>query len=123
MPAKAKLIEAHTFCTRKEYRGGDLVRGMFEQVARCLLLSDRDWIITLTTAELWPLYRKIGFRKLGASVPVEYFGGQVHHLILLHRSAWETGKGMTVIAWNYFYGELIRDLVTRHFLELGRLSP
>jgi hypothetical protein len=120
VPDKAKLIEAHTFCTRKAYRGGDLVRGVFEQVARCLLLSDRDWIITLATGELWPLYRKIGFRKAGASVRVEYFGGLEHHLILLHRSAWETGAGMTVFAWNYFYGDLIQDLVARKFLELDR---
>lgn len=120
VPPKSTMMEAHTFCTRREYRGGDLVRGIFEQVARCLILSDREWIITLTTAELWPLYRKIGFRRLGASVPVEYFGGLEHHLILLHRNAFVSGNGLTPFAWNYFFGDLVRDLISKGYIELRK---
>lgn len=119
IPPKTSLVEAHAFCTKTDFRGGDLVRAVFEQVARCVLLSDRDWILTLSTSELWPLYKNIGFRKLGASVPVEYLGGQEHHLILLHRDAWTCGRGIGPFAWNYFYGDLVRDLIAKGYLTLS----
>lgn len=118
LPPKAKMIEAHAFHTRPEYWGADLIKGMFEQVARCLILSDREWILTLATAELWPLYRRIGFRKVGASVKVDFLGGLEHHLILVHRDAWAAGRRMSPRDWNYFFGDLVRTLQLRGYLEL-----
>lgn len=118
VPPKTALVEAHSLCTRSEYRGGDLLRGLFEQVARCLLLSDRDWIITMTTRELWPLYRKVGFRRIGKPVAVEFLGGLEHYLILLHRSSFLYGRRMTPLAWNYFFGDLVTDLLKRRYIDV-----
>lgn len=118
VPPKHSMIEVHSLCTHNEYRGGDLIRGMFEHIARTLLLSERDWLITFATADLWPLYRKIGFRKAGASVPIKSLGGIEHHLILLHRNSLIHGNNMTPFAWNYFFGELIRDLRTKRYIEV-----
>jgi hypothetical protein len=118
VPPKETLIEAHSFCTRPEYRGGDLLKGIFGQVGRCLLLSDRDWIITMATGELWPLYRRIGFKRLGVSAPVDFLGGLEHHLIIMHRSSFLFARRMTPSTWNYFFGDLVRDLLDKRYLDI-----
>jgi hypothetical protein len=116
------MIEARGLCTEGEYRGGDLIQGMFEQIARTMLFSDRTWIATLTTDALWPLYRRIGFRKTGAAIGVEALEGIRHHLILLHRDSLLCGKRMSPIDWNYFFGPMVRDLIARGHLDPDRLT-
>lgn len=117
MPPREALLEVRGLCTEGEYRGGDLIQGMFEHIARCMLFSDRQWIATLTTDELWPLYRRVGFRKAGAAVEVEALEGIRHHLILLHRDSFVCGKRMSPSDWNYFFGPMARDLIERGHLE------
>ncbi|HKP95088.1 MAG TPA: hypothetical protein VJ385_04955, partial [Fibrobacteria bacterium] len=120
IPPRHTLIEARSLCTDFDYRGGDLIQGMFEHIARCILFSDRRWMITFTTDRLWPLYRRIGFRKTGVSVAVKDLGGLKHHLILLHRDSLVCGLRMTPFDWNYFFGQLVRELVGRGQLRLGK---
>jgi hypothetical protein len=122
MPPRDSLIEARGLCTEGEYRGGDLIQGMFEQIARTMLFSDRKWIATLTTDALWPLYRRIGFRKTRAAIAVEALEGIRHHLILLHRDSLLCGKRMSPIDWNYFFGPMVRDLIARGHLDPDRLT-
>lgn len=122
MPPRDSIIEARGLCTEGEYRGGDLIQGMFEQIARTMLFSDRKWIATLATDALWPLYRRIGFRKTGAAIAVEALEGIRHHLILLHRDSLLCGRNMSPIDWNYFFGPMVRDLIARGHLEPDRLA-
>lgn len=118
VPPKGKMIEAHSFCTHKDYRGGDLFQGMIEHTLRCLLLSDRDWIITLVTDELWPLYQRMGCKKTGASIRIHHLNDMEHHLILIHRNAVLYGEGMKLFDWNYFYGDLMKDILQKRLLEI-----
>jgi hypothetical protein len=122
MPPRDSIIEARGLCTEGEYRGGDLIQGMFEQIARTMLFSDRKWIATLATDALWPLYRRIGFRKTGAAIAVEALEGIRHHLILLHRDSLLCGRNMSPIDWNYFFGPMVRDLIARGHLEPDRVA-
>ncbi len=119
VPPKDSIMEVISLCTDSDYRGGDLIQGMFEQIARCMLFSDRKWILTFTTAKLWPLYRRIGFKKVGASVLIKELGNLEHHLILLHRNSLIAGVRMRPFAWNYFFGSLVRELIERGHLQLG----
>ena len=119
LPPKESIVEVHSLCTHSDYRGGDLIQGMFEHIARCLLLSDRQWLLTFTTAELWPLYRRIGFRKTGASAAIKALNGIEHHMILLHRDSLICGVGMVPTDWNYFFGELARDLLEKKLFRPG----
>lgn len=119
MPQRDRIMEIHSLCTRREYRGGDLMRGVVEHMARCLILSDRDWAVTFATDEMWKLYRKIGFRKTGAKVPIKALNGIVHHLILLHRSSPVCGRRMSMSSWNYFFATLAADLSEKGFLRFS----
>ena len=116
LPPKEKMIEVYSACTHKDYRGGDLLRGMIEHTVRTLLLSDRDWIITLVTDELWLLYQRMGCKKVGASVQIRHLNNIEHHLILIHRNAVLYGTGMNILDWNYFYSDLMKDMLKKRML-------
>ena len=118
IPPKDKLIEVHSFCTHKDFRGGDLVQGMVEHALRCLILSDREWAITMTTRELLPLYERFGFKRTGASAKVASLNGLEHFLVLLDRNAVIHGAGINPLNWEYFYGDLMRDLLGKKLLEI-----
>ena len=119
IPPKDSVIEIQSLCTDFDYRGGDLIQAMFEQIGRCVLFSDREWLLTFTSEKLWPLYRRTGFRKTGASARIKALGGLEHHLILAHRDSITTGLGMSPFAWNYFFGQLTRDLLANGHIRLG----
>ncbi|MDB5106312.1 MAG: hypothetical protein JWP91_4001 [Fibrobacteres bacterium] len=119
VPDKHTVVEVHSLCTDFDYRGGDLIQAMFEHIGRSVLFSDRKWLLTFTTSKLWPLYRRIGFRKIGASVHMKDMGGLEHHLILMDRNTLVSGLGMTPFAWNYFFGSMVRDLLEKGQLRLG----
>jgi hypothetical protein len=122
LPPKKSMVEVRSLCTDFDYRGGDLIQGMFEHIARSVLFSEKEWLITFATPELWPLYRRIGFRKTGASVAIAHLAGKEHHLILMHRNSLISGRRMTPFAWNYFFGQMVRDLMLRGVLRLGALQ-
>jgi hypothetical protein len=122
VPDKETVVEVHSLCTDFDYRGGDLIQGMFEHIARSILFTDRQWLLTFTTSKLWPLYRRIGFKKTGASVAMKDMGGLEHHMILMHRNSLVSGLRMTPFAWNYFFGQMVRDLLSKGVLRLGFLQ-
>ncbi len=116
VPPKDSMIEVYSACTHKDYRGGDLFHGLIEQASRTLLLSNRDWIITLVTNKLWIFYQRMGFKKIGASVRIQQLNNIEHHLILIHRNAVLYGSGMNIMDWNYFYGDLMNDIIKNRML-------
>ncbi|MDB5048087.1 MAG: type pilus assembly PilZ [Fibrobacteres bacterium] len=119
IPPKGKLLEAHSLCTHKDFRGGDLFQGMMVHALRCLILSDRRWAITLVTDQLLPLYQRFGFRKTGATTSVPSLNNIRHHLIALDTHTVTNGMGLNPLDWEYFYGELIRDLLDKRLLTLS----
>lgn len=114
VPAKTSFIEVNSLCTHREYRKGDLLHAMFEQIARCFLLSDRSHILTLCDGNLLGLYLKIGFRDLGHRCT---YLGMEHHLIRMDKDVVRTGRGISTLAWTGLYGELIQDLMGNGLLE------
>lgn len=114
VPPITEFIEVNGLCTHKDYRKGDLLHAVFEQIARAFLFSGRSHILTLTDGDLLPLYRKIGFRELGHKC---IYLDREHHLILLDRRAVQSGRGMPILTWLSIYGDLIADLLERGFLK------
>lgn len=114
VPAKKDFIEVYGLCTHRDYRNGDLLHAMFEQVGRCFLLSDRPHILTLCDGNLLGLYLGIGFRNLGHRCA---YLGLEHHLIRMDKDVIRTGKGIPTLSWAGLYGELIRDLLGNGMLD------
>jgi len=114
---KENMIEAINLCTDSAYRNGDLLQGMFTHIARTFLLSDREYLVTVCTAQLFPLYKKIGFKDTGHTCD---FLNIPHHLIYGHKSGALYSKGMSTLVWNHVYGDLVQDLVAKSMLNLER---
>ncbi|MEO6095512.1 MAG: hypothetical protein ABIW76_07500 [Fibrobacteria bacterium] len=118
-PPKAELLEVNSLCTHREYRRGDLLQAMFEQIARIFVLSGRTWIINLVESSLLPVYLSLGFRDTGKSCE---FLGRTHHLIRVDRRVPAFGRGIGLLRWNVLFGDLMEDILERGMLPLGRVE-
>lgn len=122
LPPKANLIEVSRLCINEEYRGTDLLQGLFEHGVKHFLMSDRYWLLTSAVGELLPLYERIGFKKLGASYRHPGLNHLEHHLILAHRDSFLRGKGLNLLVWNTLFGDLIGHLMYRNLIRLTRFE-
>jgi predicted GNAT family N-acyltransferase len=118
IPPKANLIEASRLCIDSEYRGTDVLQGLFEHGLKHFLLSDRHWLLTSAMDELLPMYEKIGFRRLGASYRHPRLNHKEHHLIIASRTTFLAGLGVNLLVWNSVFGNLVRYLMDHGLLQL-----
>lgn len=118
LPPKANLIEVARLCIDENYRGTDLLIGMFENGLKHFLMSDRHWIITSAADELWPIYERIGFVKLKASYKHPLLNNLEHHLIIAHRSAFLWGWGIGILTWNAVFSNLVKHVLERKLVEV-----
>lgn len=119
IPPKTSLIEVSRLCIDEEYRGTDLLQGLFEHGAKHFLLSDRYWLLTSAVSELLPLYERIGFVKLGASYKHPALNNLEHHLIIAHRDTFLWGRGINLFVWDSIFGDMVRHLMDRKLIRLA----
>jgi hypothetical protein len=117
MPDPLECIEISGLCTHRDYRKGDLLSTVFEQVARVFLLSGRKHIVTLADDHLLPLYLKLGFRDRRQTCT---YLNRRHHLISIARDTIITGSNCNWLVWQRLFGDLIADLKFRGLLEAPR---
>lgn len=113
-PPKSQLLEVNSLCTHRDYRRGDLLHAMFEQIARIFVLSDRNYIMNLSDSNLLPMYLGIGFKAQGET---GVFLGRPHHLIVGPREAVIKSRGIGLLRWNLLYGDLMEDVLSKRLLE------
>lgn len=118
-PPKSELVEVNSLCTHKEYRRGDLLQAMFEQIARIFVLSGRTCIMNLVESSLLQVYLGIGFQDTGKTCD---FLGRTHHLISVDRKVALAGKRIGLLRWNLLYGDLMEDILERGMMPLGRFE-
>lgn len=118
LPPKANLIEVSRLCIHRDYRGTDLLQGLFEHGIKHFLTSDRHWLLTSAVDDLLPTYLRIGFVQLGASYNHQSLNNRKHHLILAHRNAFLQGNGMNLLVWNALFGEVITHLLDRNLVSV-----
>lgn len=118
IPPKINLIEVSRLCIQDDYRSTDLLQGLFEHGVKHFLMSDRHWLLTSAVAELLPIYRRIGFKTVGAAYKHPGLNYLEHHLILAHRDTFLCGKGMNLLVWNALFGDLIRHLLSRGLIKV-----
>jgi predicted GNAT family N-acyltransferase len=119
IPPKTSLIEVSRLCIDEEYRGTDLLQGLFEHGAKHFLLSDRYWLLTSAVSELLPMYERIGFKKLGASYKHPALNNLEHHLIIANRDTFLWGKGINLLVWDSIFGDMVRHLLDRKLLRVA----
>lgn len=115
VPEKTDIVEIARLCTDSDYRRTDLLTRMFEYTYKVVVCGDRKHILTSTDNKLWPLYKKLGFKKTGMSYPHPYLGGLIHHIIIGERNQPDFGNNMSKLAWNYLWRDM-NDFVTERKL-------
>ena len=119
MPKKTDLIEVARLCTHPNYRRGDLLLRMFEQMYKVFAFSDRNYILTSTDNKLWNIYKKLGFRKTGHTYLHPYLEGIEHSLIIVKRGAGTHSYKLNPLAWNYLYRNMTNHVLARRSIEYG----
>lgn len=114
-PPRTRVMEVNSLCTHKDFRRGDLLHAVFEQIARIFLLSDRDHIMNLSDDNLLPMYLGIGFKAQGH---IGRFLDRPHHLIKVGKETVMRGRGIGILRWNVLYGDLMRELASKGMIRL-----
>lgn len=120
VPAKTDSVEIARLCTDPDYRGSDLLLRMFEHTYRTLQCGGRKHIITSTDHKLWPLYKKLGFKKTGMTYPHPYLAGLVHSVITIPVERAQTASAIDPLRWNYLYRDMNDYLIRRGVFRLSR---
>ncbi|MFN8944128.1 MAG: N-acyl amino acid synthase FeeM domain-containing protein [Pseudobdellovibrionaceae bacterium] len=119
VPKKTDLVEIARLCTDSDYRRTDLLTRMFEYTYKVVVCGDRKFILTSSDNKLWPLYKKLGFKKTGMSYPHPYLGGLIHHIIVGERNQPDYGNKMSKLAWNYLWRDMNDFVIARKLLDVS----
>ncbi len=117
IPPKIEMIEVARLCTDPEYRRGDLLLRMFENIYKVLASSNRKYLITSTDKNLWPLYKNLGFKKVGLRYDHPYLAGIEHEVILVHVNVATSGKGIDPLRWWFLYSKMTQFIEKREKIE------
>jgi predicted GNAT family N-acyltransferase len=121
-PRKDEICEITRVCTHPDFRGSDILMGLFRYVAITVIQSHRKYILGCATEELLPLYRRLGFKAIGMSYKHAALNNIEHHIILGDVAAGLSGKGVNPIAWNIVWGDVVDYATNRDLLEFDPLS-
>jgi hypothetical protein len=121
-PKKTSVIEISRLCTDPDYRRGDLLVRMFEQIYRVFVTAGRDYLVSSCDDKLWKIYKGIGFRKTKYSYPHPYLAGIIHHLIIIDKAVPTRARGFNFIKWNYLYRNMTLFLKGRVDLKYSWLD-
>jgi hypothetical protein len=120
-PRKDEMVEISRVCTHPEYRGSDLLIGLFRHAAMAVLQSRRQFVLGYAPPKLVPLYARLGARWL----PVEFKhpSDDVNlKVFLIDVRGGLSGADINPVVWNAIYGEMIDYLDTREILDGSSLT-
>ncbi len=98
---ESDFIEISRACTDNEFRGGDVLTLLFRKGFQICIQSNNRYILANCNNDLWPLYKKIGFQKLG--VKFESFGRKDCELIYIDAHRLLHGTVRNQVAWHVFF--------------------
>jgi len=103
------FVEVSRLCIDKEFRHSDaltiLLRRCFEIAAQ----TQTHYVLANCNSDMWPLYKKVGFKKLG--VRFEAFGRKDCEMITADVHRILNGKDATFMAWNVFFLSALENLM------------
>jgi N-acyl-L-homoserine lactone synthetase len=102
-PPRDEIVEVTRICTHPDYRGEDLLVGMFAHCAVTSLQSGKRWILGSATKKLLPIYERVGGKTTEVSYRHEALGGDEHFIVLLDLQKRMLATGITPIQWTLVY--------------------
>jgi predicted GNAT family N-acyltransferase len=122
LPRKDELVEIMRACTRPDFRGTDLLIGMFKFMAVTVAQTRRNWIVICATDEMVEFYKRVGFDLTGLSYDHPGLNNTKHHVMVGNFVDGMLGKTVGVLVWNLVWADSVRFLTNYSFLTPDPLT-
>lgn len=118
-PLRHEVVEITRVCTHPEYRGNDLLMGLFAEAAKAILDAKRRWVIGSSKPELLGMYKKLGFFDSGLTYEHEKFKGEKQVVFVGDIFKAVSGLGINPIIWNIVFSDLVHFLQETDLIQFG----
>jgi N-acyl-L-homoserine lactone synthetase len=111
LPRPDSVVEITRACTDPNYRGGDLLLGMFRFICRAAVQSKRRWLVICATDEMIPLYKKLGFSVTNVHYNHKALNNTKHTVLIADVVDSLCGKNVNPFVWNVVWRDLAEYMV------------
>lgn len=118
LPRQDEVVEIMRACTRADFRGSDLLLGMFKYMAVTVAQAKKRWIVICATDEMIPFYQKIGFKNVGLSYQHTGLNNIVHHIMLANFVDGMAGRTVDPIHWNLVWADSVEYMSQFEMIEV-----
>lgn len=104
LPATDNTVEIGRASTNPEYRNGDLFLSLLRFATLTVIQSGRRYILILAHTDLAPIYFRIGFKNMRASLKLKPFRNEEHIVCLGDTTSFLHGDINPFVWVRFFYG-------------------
>jgi predicted GNAT family N-acyltransferase len=103
---RSTCVEVTRVCTSPEYRGTDLLLGLFRHGGLAALEAGRSFVLGSSDAKLLRFYLGMGFKDLGVRYVHPLLGGLEHSVFLGDLRGALEGRGINPLWWNVLFADM-----------------
>ncbi|MBX9703015.1 MAG: GNAT family N-acetyltransferase [Silvanigrellaceae bacterium] len=125
IPNKIKkngFVEFTRICTHPDYRGSDLLVTLLQHVARIIIQSKCQYGVGSSIDDLWPLYKKMGCRKLNKPIDNPLQPGQKLNFMYMDMNEFVLSKHANTFIWNKLFFPVVNYLEQRGEINYNILT-
>jgi hypothetical protein len=121
-PRKDEICEITRVCTHPDFRGSDLLLGLFRFAAITVVQSGRRFVVGCATPDLLPLYTRLGFQATPLRYKHKSLNNIEHVIFVSDISKGLAGQGVSPFIWNVVWRDVIEYVIERQLIELDPMA-
>ncbi len=122
IPRKDDICEITRVCLHPEFRGSDILLGLFRFVGITVAQSGRRYILGCATDKLLPMYLRIGFQDTKINFAHKNLNNLEHTIFLCDVVKGLSGKDVNPLVWNVVWSPVTAYLTERHILDYDLIA-
>jgi predicted GNAT family N-acyltransferase len=121
-PRKDEICEITRVCTHPDFRGSDILMGLFRFVAITVVQSGRKYILGCATKDILSLYLKLGFEDTGLTYNHTALNNMAHTVFIGDVAKGLSGQGISPFVWNIVWRDVIDYMMERQIVQLDPMA-
>jgi hypothetical protein len=121
-PRKDEICEITRVCTHPDFRGSDILMGLFRFVAVTVIQSGRKYILGCATDELLTLYKKIGFNITDLTYNHKQLNDIRHTIFIGDVARGLSGIGVNPLVWNVVWADVAQYISDMSLVEYDSMA-
>lgn len=121
-PRRDNVVEVMRACVDPEYRGSDLLLGLFGFMSVIVAQSKRKYVVICATDNMVGFYKKLGFEELGISYPHKDLNNKIHHILYCNFHKGLAGYNVNPIIWNIVWANSLKYVDRLNLLQVDPTS-